>query len=240
MSGGKLMKTGAEHPAVRTLRRVPLFAGLSPEELAFLAERSVSRRYAANELIFAEGQPCHGLFVVESGLVKIFKVSPEGREQVLTVEGPGAPVAELPVFDGGCYPASAAAVTDSVLWLVGRNDVRQLCLQHPEVALKFMQNLGARLRHLVELVQELSFTTVRQRLAALLLRQAQTAGRPGPEGIQFDLPGTHQELAARIGTVRELVSRNLSRLQASGVLRIEGRRVVVLNLAELEQEARSE
>src|SRR6476620_3976558 len=96
--------------ALEILRRVPIFHGLTETELQFLAERAVPRDYRKGEVLFTEGDPCTGLFVIENGHVRIFKSSPNGREQILTVEGPGSSVAELPLFDGGTYPASTAAM----------------------------------------------------------------------------------------------------------------------------------
>lgn len=222
---------------LETLRRVALFTDLDDGDLEFLARRAIARQCAADEMIFSEGEPCHGLYVIRSGQVKVFKTSPDGREQVLLIAGSGGTVAELPVFDGGPYPASAAAVSEAAVLEVRKEDVRQLCLEHPEVALKFLRVVGARLRRLVAMIEELSFTTVRQRLAALLVRAAQSQGRKTPRGVEFELPWTHQELAAQIGTVRELVSRNLSRLQSTGIIAMEGRKVTVAKLAALEAEA---
>jgi CRP/FNR family cyclic AMP-dependent transcriptional regulator len=223
--------------AGETFRRVALFANLSPDELDFIARRALPLRCEAGQMIFSEGEPCRGLYVVQSGQVKIFKTSADGREQVLLISGPGSTVAELPVFDGGPYPASASAVSEATLLEVRKEDVRQLCLEHPEVALKLLRVVGARLRHLVDMIEELSFTTVRQRLAALLVREAEARGRATPHGVEFDLPWTHQELAAHIGTVRELVSRNLSRLQSTGIIHIEGRKLLVTDKKSLEAEA---
>ncbi|HEV2388091.1 MAG TPA: Crp/Fnr family transcriptional regulator [Candidatus Acidoferrales bacterium] len=225
--------------ALASLRRVPLFAGLSDAELDFLVRRALRRDYSAGEMVFAEGEPCEGLFVIESARVKIFKTSADGREQVLHVGGPGSSMAELPVFDGGPYPASAAVLSAGSLLEVRKKDVHQLCLDHPEVALKLLRVVGTRLRHLVDIIEELSFTTVRQRLAALLVRQARAQGRPNGTGIEFELPGTHQELAAHIGTVRELVSRNLGRLQSAGILQVEGRKILVCDVQALEAEAQT-
>lgn len=224
---------------IETLRRVALFANLSPEELDFIAHRAIPQRCDAGEIIFTEGEPCRGLYVIQSGQVKIFKTSPDGREQVLLIAGPGGTVAELPVFDGGPYPASASAVTEAALLEVRKDDVRQLCLEHPEVALKLLRVVGARLRRLVAMIEELSFTTVRQRLAALLVREAEQKGHSTPRGVEFELPWTHQELAAQIGTVRELVSRNLSRFQSTGSIEIEGRKVLVTDRRALETEAQT-
>src|SRR5690242_20412911 len=105
------MPTVKSSNAIDTLRKVAIFADLSEAELQFLAERAVPRDYEAGELVFSEGQPCAGLFIVETGALRIFKSSPSGREQVLSVEGPGSSVAELPVFDGGTYPASTSAAS---------------------------------------------------------------------------------------------------------------------------------
>ncbi len=203
---------------VAALKKVPLFAELSEKELQFLAAHAVVRRYAANEQIFSEGDPCEGLYVIETGTVRIFKTSPSGREQVLALETAGNSVAELPVFDGGNYPASTAAVGDATLLFIRRADFQALCLQHPEVALKVLRVVGRRLRTLVGIIEELSFTTVRHRLAALLLRLAKRRGKPVARGVELTLTASHQEIAAHIGTVRELVSRNLGRLQAEGII----------------------
>src|SRR6516164_8880757 len=188
------------------------------------------------EVVFAEGDPCQGLYVIESGTVRIFKTSASGREQVLTVEGPGSSIAELPVFDGGAYPASAAAASPASLLFISKNDFQALCLQHPQVALKVLRVVGARLRGLVSIIEELSFTTVRHRLLALLLREASEKGKETNLGIEFTLTTSNQELAFQIGTVRELVSRNLSRLQAAGLLKMEGKRVIIPDVIALEKE----
>jgi CRP-like cAMP-binding protein len=225
------VKTGSNN-RIAVLKSVAVFADLSEKEIAFLAEHSSLRHFAPNELIFSEGDPCSGLFIVQSGAVKIFKTAASGREQILGVERAGNTVAELPVFDGGTYPASTLAVEESDLLFIRREDFRALCLQHPEVALKVLKVVGRRLRGLVGIIEELSFATVRQRLVAYLLRLA----RQSPEankGIDLVLPVSHQELAAELGTVRELVSRNLSRLQAEGLIKIQSRSIQIPDLAAL-------
>ena len=221
------------------LARVPIFSDLSDAELKFLSDRAVTRRYASGDLIFSEGDPCVGLYIVETGDVRIFKTSAGGREQVLTIEHAGSSVAELPIFDGGNYPASASAAQDSVLLFISRNDFRALCLEHPEVALKVLRMVGLRLRRLVGIIEELSFTTVRHRLAALLLRLARDAGK-GSGRAEFKIDASNQELASQIGTVRELVSRNLSRFQAEGLIAMDGKNITIPDLARLEAEVRAQ
>jgi CRP/FNR family transcriptional regulator len=218
------------------LRRVPLFADLSDTEIKFLAERAVPRRYAAGELVFTEGDECPGLFVIDSGNVRIFKSSAGGREQVLAIEKPGNSIAELPVFDGGNFPASASAVDDAQLLFVSKQDFHSLCLVHPKVALKVLRVVGTRLRGLVGIIEELSFTTVRSRLISLLVRLAREQAGGAASGVQITLPASNQELAAHIGTVRELVSRNLSRLQAEGLIKVDGRTVTIPKLAALQEQ----
>ena len=226
----------ARSKRLAALKKAPLFADLSDNELNFLAARAVPRHCEAGRMIFSEGEPCAGLYVIESGAVKVFKVSPGGREQVLTIEGAGGSVAELPVFDGGAYPASAAALSASSLLLVRKRDFQALCLEHPEVALKVLKVVGSRLRKLVGIIEELSFTTVRHRLAALLLRLAERKGKRTARGVELTLRASNQELAAHIGTVRELVSRNLSRLRAKGILKLDGKKVVIPDLEALRAE----
>jgi CRP/FNR family transcriptional regulator len=217
----------------QSLARVQLFSELSPDEIEALASRAVRKMYGPGETLFMEGEPCSGLYVIAAGKVRIFKLSTGGREQVLAMEGAGGSIAELPVFDGGPYPASATALADTECIFVARQDFQAFCRQHPEVALKVLAIVGARLRRLVGIIEELSFTTVRQRLIGVLLRLAES-GRKTSQGIEFDLPGSHQELANEIGTVRELVSRNLTRLQAEGLIEVDGRHIVVRDKTRME------
>lgn len=221
------------------LRKTPLFASLTEQEMEALAGRVSSRRFGRGELLFSEGDICTGLFLVASGKIRIFKLSPAGREQVLAVEESGSSFAELPVFDGGNYPASASALEDSEVLFISRKDFQNFCREHPDVALKVIAVVGSRLRRLVGIIEDLSFTTVRHRLIALILRLTEASGTTSEVGVHVELTKTHQDLAAELGTVRELVSRNLSRLQAEGFLEVDGRRIVVKDLAGLRREQTS-
>ena len=207
----------------------------------FLSRQAVTKMYSSGQTIFQEGDPCAGLYVVVSGHVRIFKTSTGGREQVLSIDGPGSSVAELPVFDGGAYPASVAAVDDATLLFVSKQAFQELCLTHPQVALKVLRVVGGRLRRLVGIIEELSFTTVRHRLAALLLRLAKKEGTAvNGDRVVITLPENNQEIAAQIGTVRELVSRNLSRFQSEGLIEIDGRKLTILNSNALNSEIAAE
>jgi CRP/FNR family transcriptional regulator, cyclic AMP receptor protein len=123
---------------LEALKTGSLFSTLTDVEMEFLAQRARPRSVSAGELLFSEGEPCAGLFTIASGRIQIFKTSASGREHVLAIEGPGSSIAELPVFDGGTYPASAAAVEPSDLIFISRDDFRAMCLENPEIALKVL------------------------------------------------------------------------------------------------------
>jgi CRP-like cAMP-binding protein len=214
---------------------IPLFNGLSEAELQALAQRAIERRFEAGEMLFWEGEPCAGIFLIGQGSVKIFKTSAAGREMMLSLETAPCTVAELPLFDGGPYPASVRAVDTVVSYFINKADFQQVCRQYPDVALKVLAVVGRRLRHLISVVESMTFGSVTQRLARVLLDQSRQAGAD-----EFTLAVTHQELASRLGTVREVVSRNLARFRAEGLIHIQGHQVRVLDRAGLDEEAKAE
>jgi CRP/FNR family transcriptional regulator len=221
---------------VKTLRRLPLFTDLSEAELALIAE-SVSRLYFdEGSVIFGEGDVCRELLIVEEGTVKILKSALNGRQQLLSIERKGSSLAEVAVFDGGRYPAGAEAVSSTILLRLSAETFRKTCLQNPEMALKVFKVLGHRLRHLVSLVEELSSSTVRARLVAHLVQLAEENGRQTLQGIHFQLTENNEELAVRLGTVRELISRNLGRLHGDKLIVMNKRTVNIPNLAVLRDE----
>jgi CRP/FNR family transcriptional regulator, cyclic AMP receptor protein len=236
MIWGSEFKQMTLEPYEAVLRKTQLFARLSESEMRTLCGRVSKRHFGRGDTLFNEGDPCHGLFVVAAGRIRIYKLSASGREQLLAVEGPGSSFAELPVFDGGVYPASASALEDAEVLFISRKDFQTYCREHPEVALKVLAVVGSRLRRLVGIIEDLSFTTVRQRLISLLLRLAQGTGTATKHGVRVELTTTHQDLASELGTVRELVSRNLSRLQVEGLLEVDGRTIIIKDLAGLKRE----
>jgi CRP-like cAMP-binding protein len=215
-----------------TFLRTSLFSSLEPAEREALAAMAAEKRYAAGETLFYEGTPCDGLYVIGSGTVKIVKAAPSGRQVMLAVETAPSSVAEVPLFDGGDYPATVTAIEDTVAYLLHKQDFQRFCRTHPEVPLKVLAVTGRRLRQLVGLVEAITFGSVRQRLAQMLLDFELES-----EATPFDLPASHEELALRLGTVREVVSRNLSRFQAEGFLRIHKRQIEILNEEALRAEA---
>ena len=222
--------------AIATLRRVPFFAVLGEEELGRLAAHCVVRSLRKDELLFAEGDPCEGMYVIQSGAIKMFKMADTGREQVLVIERAGSTVGELPVFDGGNLPASAAALEDSSLLFLPKREFLSLCRQNSEVAFAVIRSLAWRFRYMTSLVEELSLKEVSHRLARFLRDRALAVGIRTRRGVEFPLEETNQQIAAEIGTVRDLVSRNLRRLVDRKIIKMERRKVIVLNMADLEEQ----
>lgn len=214
---------------VRTalLRSQPYLQALDAQDLDYLAARMIERCFAKGETILVEGVPGEGLYLVCAGRVRIYKLSPEGREQVLRDCGPGTSFNEVAVFDGGPNPANAIAATKCVLWIVPRELLMELLENNPKLALAIIQNLGARLRHLVGLVEDLSLRHVNSRLAKLLLETA--ASGETPRSL------TQQEMAARVGTVREMIGRSLKQLELRGLIRIEAGHTTLVDRQGLEK-----
>jgi CRP/FNR family transcriptional regulator len=219
---------------VETLRRVPFFAVLPPDELKALATHCVVRRLARDEMLFAEGDICDGLYVVQDGALKLFKMADTGREQVLVIERAGSTVGELPLFDGGTFPVAATAIEDSTLLYLPKREFLDLCRHNSAVSFAVIRTLAWRFRYLTSLVEELSLKEVSHRLARFLRDRAMKSGVRTRRGIEFPLEETNQEIGAEIGTVRDLVSRNLRRFVDRGIIRLERRKVIVLDMAELE------
>jgi CRP/FNR family transcriptional regulator len=221
-------------PVTSLLRRIPIFAELDEATLGRLAERCVTRTVGAGHALFSAGEECRGLYIVESGSVRIYRTSPEGKEQVLHVEGPGRPVAELALFDGGSYPASATTLEETRLVFLPRADFEHLYRTHPDIADGIIRGLGRRLRHLVHVAETLAFRDVAARLALLLLGYAERSGRDTPVGTVVPLKRTQEELATEIGAARESVSRALKQLRQRGLIQPAGRNYVLIpDLAQL-------
>jgi CRP/FNR family transcriptional regulator, cyclic AMP receptor protein len=221
---------------VATLRRVPLFAEMSDSELSVIADRITRREYDPGAIVFTEGECCRELLIVETGAVRLMKTAASGREQLISIERMGGTLAEVPAFDEGRHSLTASAIERTALLRLPAEDFRAICLEHPDVAMKVIKVLGHRLRHLDGLVEELSFSTVRGRLIAHLLRLAGEGGRRTGREVEFELGENNEELAARLGTVRELISRNLGRLHGDGLIEMRRRVVRIPDVGRLEKE----
>lgn len=219
---------------ITALRQTQLFGELEELDLRALAERAVERRLTRDEILFVTGDEARGLFVIVRGALRAFREGVDGREQVIHVEREGATIAELPAFDDKPYPSTVAAEEETVVLFLDKHDVKSLCLTRPQIALAALKLLAGRLRKCAELVETLSLREVDQRLARWLLIEARTRGRRTNDGLEVTLALTNQQIAARIGSVREVVSRALSRLQNNGLIAVDGRRVVIADEEALE------
>ena len=203
------------------LCRVQFLKSLPDDVLDELACAGRERRLHRGELLFAEHDRCLGLIVVLAGAIKVYKLDSRGRELTLDSELPGESVFELPLFDGGNYPASAEASQDgTVVYIICRERFGQFVAANPQIAALALRALAVRTRKLIQMVEAHSLHSARARLAAYLL---QTAG----ERARFILPETNEAIGSRIGTVREVVSRTLHSFKDAGLLRLCGREVIL-------------
>jgi len=219
------------------LRSTPYFADLSPAELEAIGRVTFEKSFKRHQVIVLEGEPGEALYFVLSGVVKVFKTSAEGKEQVLCLVPPGESFNEMAVFDGGTNPASASALGPVVLAGIRRGDMISLAERHQRIALNIIKVLAARPRHLVSLVEDLAFRHVNARLARLLLDNARN-GHAAP-GSPPRPRLTQQEMAALIGTAREVVGRSLKALEDAGAIRIDHHRIIISDRKSLEDMVRA-
>lgn len=225
---------------IEALRATQLFQSIPAKTLKPLASNAVQRHLNAGEILFIAGDEAQGLYVVVSGTLRAFRESEEGREQTIHTERAGATLAEVPVFDDGTYPSTVMAEEESVVLFLAKQDVRQFLLRHPEAALAALGVLAARLRNVASLVEHIVLQDVTQRLAAMLFDEAQASNGSVEDGASFSLPDPHHRIAARLGSVREVITRNLRRLVEEELIAIKGHRITILNAAGLRAKAKME
>lgn len=214
------------------LAEIPYWQGIAPDALNALVQVAQCCRVPAGQVIFVEGDPCAGWYLVASGVVKICRYTEDGREHILALMQPGDSFNEVSVLDGGPNPATTIAHTDTVLWRVSREDFRLLSSRYPDLVWGLAQSMAARTRYLVRLVEDLVMRSVKGRLARLLLEQAQAN-----QDAEVPRLLTQEEMAAHLGTVREMVGRAMRSLAASGLIEFDRHRIVILDPEGLEQEA---
>ena len=212
------------------LRELPFFSELGEDELAEVASRVHERTFRRGEMILLEGEAPQAVYFIVHGQVRVYRLSLEGREQVLKRLGPGAAFNLVPVLDGGPNPSSAMAWTNVTVYAIERGHFLQIVREHPALAVAVLADFAAKLRHVTALVEDLSLRTVGARLAKLLLTQA-AEKEAAPRRM------TQQEMAAQLGTVREVVGRALAKLEREGLIRMERHRIVIVNRTGLEAKA---
>jgi len=199
------------------------FAGLeSIRKLVF--EKTADRA----EMVLLEGESATNLYFVASGVVKMFKTSAEGKEQILSIVRPGESFNDVPIFDGGLNPASARVMGPVLLYGIKKNDMEAILRNHPQIALNVIKVLASRVRHLVSLVEDLSFKHVIGRVAKILLEHVGGEMGRGPRLTQ-------QEMAAMAGTAREVVGRSLKALEEEGAIKLDRHRIIITDKEALKE-----
>jgi CRP-like cAMP-binding protein len=210
---------------------IPLFEGLSRSQHEALASIALKRSYKKGQVIFSEGDEGTGFYAIISGRVKIFKLSPEGKEQTLHMMGPGEIFGEVPVFSGQGYPAYAEAHLQCSLLYFPRNVFIELIRKDPSLSLNMLAVLSWRLRKFTALIEDLSLKEVPGRLAAYLLHLSRKSGSDD----EFDLDISKGQLASLLGTIPETLSRILGKMSRQGLISSEGSRIRIRNRATIEK-----
>jgi CRP-like cAMP-binding protein len=216
----------------RILSESQLFSGLDERSLDKVSEAAVLRKAVKQEMIFFEGETAEAIFIVGKGKVKIFKMSQDGKEQILMIAGPGDTFAEAALFGGNKYPASAQALEDSEVAMISRERFVALLGENPDLAVNLIARLSGLLRKLASLVEKLSLTDVTARLAHHLLDQIGEAANPQPT---ITLTEKKTVLASILGTVPETLSRSLARLTREQVISVDGPSVKILDMKKLRE-----
>ena len=227
----------AEERCSRALEASTLFRDISEAHRRAVLEISVSRWYPRGSLLFSEAETARGFYLVTSGRVKVFKISPEGKEQILHIFGAGEIVGEVPVFSGNAFPASAATLEECEILFIPREGFRAVAMDQPQILWNMLGTLARRLREFTVQIERLSLQEVASRLAGVLLDLAESLeGEPGEDVVELD--SSKGQLASRIGTTPETLSRTLQKMTRTGVIRMDRKRIDILDRPRLEGLAR--
>lgn len=213
---------------VEVLRRTTLFGSLSDDLLKKIADLATIRQLRRGQILYSEHEEASALLVVGSGEIRSVRQSRDGREQVLSTERPGAILAAVPVFNGGKFFSTTIADTDSQVLRLEKHYVHELCREHTELLWNLARVLAHKVRHYAELIETLALRNVEQRVARYILTIAQERGARVGEGCVVELTLTRAEIASRLGSAREVVSRAFAHLQKSKLIHMEGRRLVTV------------
>jgi len=218
------------------LSQVDLFIGLTVEQLDAVARIVSDKKFKKGQLIFSEGDEAMGFYLVISGRVKIYKLSPEGKEQIMHIFGPGQPFAEVPVFEGSRYPANAEAMESCKLFLFPKKGFISLIQENPSLAMNMLASLSQRLKQFSNLIESLSLKEVPGRLASYLLYLSDKNGSID----DFMLDIAKSQLASLLGTIPETLSRIFSKMGSRELVNIDGPRITILDREGLEDLAEGE
>ena len=211
-----------------SLRSILYFADISLAELKSISKLVFEKTADRAELVLLEGEPAESLYFVASGVVKVFKTSVEGKEQILSIVRPGESFNDVSIFDGEPNPVSAQAMGPVVLYGIKKNEMEGIVRNHPQIALNVIKVLVERVRHLLSLVEDLSFKHVIGRVAKILVEHI------GGE-MSREQRFTQQEMAAMAGTAREVVGRSLKELEEAGAIKLDRHRIIITDKEALQK-----
>ncbi len=218
------------------LSHLDLFKGLTVEQLDAIARIVSDKEYKKGQIIFSEGDEGEGFYLVISGRVKVYKLSPEGKEQIMHIFGPGKPFAEVPVFGGSRYPANAEAMDHCKLFLFPKKAFISLIQENPSLAMNMLASLSQRLKQFSNLIETLSLKEVPGRLASYLLYLSDKNGSID----EFKLDIAKSQLASLLGTIPETLSRIFAKMGSREIVRINGPEITILDRTGLEGLAEGE
>jgi len=221
--------------SIDLLKRCPLFAGLKEEELKRIRAIASPRQVGKKEILFSDGEEAKGFYVILSGKVKLYKISPEGKEQILHVVSAPDAFAEAALFLEGSYPAFAEALADSQLLFFPKRDFIQLIERNPQLSINMIVSLSQFLRRFASLIEELSLKEVSSRIAKYLIDLSLKLSKEGksPKEVELDLSKT--QLASKLGTISETLSRTLAKMKAKGIIDVKKNKILILNREALEE-----
>ena len=219
------------------LRINPLFSGLDEDGLSRIKAIAISRQIKKGRSLFIQGEEAKGFYLVLQGRIKIYRLSPQGKEYILRIVGPGETLAEAAVFSGKNYPAAADSLEDSRLYFFKKADFVHLIRQDPQLALNMISGLSLLLRNLAQQVEDLSLHEVSSRLARYLLDQVEKNNLTLVNGVQIPLEVKKNLLASRLGTIGETLSRTLAKMKQRGLLEIKKDALIIQDQARLKEVA---
>lgn len=221
--------------SIEFLRRCPLFAGLKEEDLKRIRAIASLRQLEKKGVLFSDGEEAKGFYVILSGRVKLFKVSPEGKEQILHIVSAPDAFAEAALFLEGTYPAFAEAMTDCQLLYFPKRDFVQLIEKNPQLSINMIVTLSQYLRRFASLVEELSLKEVSSRIAKYIIDLSMRSSKEGknPKEVELDLSKT--QLALKLGTISETLSRTLAKMKAKRIIDVKKNKIIILNREALEE-----
>ncbi|MDH5509809.1 MAG: Crp/Fnr family transcriptional regulator [Nitrospinota bacterium] len=223
------MPTKDVAPELETLKRVEFFAVLTDSVLAELARQMVWKKYKKGERLFDEGEHAHSVFIIADGKVKVVKEFPSGKNAILGIFGIGGLVAEIAVIDKLPYPATAIAMDDCVVGALPADLFIIFLRNNPDALLEMVAGLGAKLRDLADNMGSMAVESVEKRLARFLLKFGDEIGKRTKEGLSYTLPVTRQDIAELIGTSFEVVERGLKKMKVNGLIKVDGKKIVILD-----------